>query len=263
MDYIEINRKLWNGRVEDHLNSSFYQSEAIVNGKSSLNSIELDLLGSLTGKSLIHLQCHFGLDTISLARLGADATGVDFSEKAIDTAKELSEKAKVDAQYLCADVYALPELILKRYDVVFTSYGVLGWLPDMQRWAKTVASLLKPGGMLVLVEFHPFVWMFDSDFKKVVYPYSSPEPIVEESTGSYAQCENGETQKEVGWNHGLSDVVQSLIDQQLEIEVFREYDYSPYNCFSDMEEFESGKFRVRTLSATIPVVYALKARRRL
>src|SRR5690606_5040157 len=163
-DYLAINKKSWNQRVQTHLDSEFYELPAFLKGKSSLNQIELDLLKDIKGKSILHLQCHFGQDSISLARMGAKVTAVDFSDKAIDAAKELCTKLGVDVNFLCSDIYELPHILDGQFDIVFTSYGTIGWLPDLQKWAKVVSHYLKNKGEFIFVEFHPVVWMFDDDF---------------------------------------------------------------------------------------------------
>ncbi|RYE50500.1 MAG: class I SAM-dependent methyltransferase [Sphingobacteriales bacterium] len=164
--YISVNKQSWNNRTASHLKSEFYNVEGFLAGKSSLNSIELDLLGDVSGKSILHLQCHFGQDTISLARLGAKVTGVDLSDKAIDAARDLAEKCGFAVNFICCDVYDLPDNLNEQFDMVFTSYGVIGWLPDLDKWAKIISRFMKPGGSLIFAEFHPVLWMFDNNFKE-------------------------------------------------------------------------------------------------
>mgnify|MGYP006286887655 CR=1 FL=1 len=260
INYIKINRESWNRRTEAHIHSEFYDVESFLQGKSSLNSIELDLLGALKGKSILHLQCHFGQDSISLSRMGGEVTGVDFSETAIEYARKLAAEAGTDAQFICSDIYELPNKHLnKTFDIVFTSYGTIGWLPDMEKWANIISTFLKPGGEFVFVEFHPVVWMFDYDFKKVAYNYFNAEAIIETESGTYADPDSTEKHDSVSWNHPISDVVNALIDKKLIIESLNEYDYSPYNCFKHTEEFEPGKFRIKHLKDCIPMVYSIKA----
>ena len=168
-NYIEINRQSWNNRIDTHLKSEFYDLEKFIKGKNSLNSIELELLGDLSGKTILHLQCHFGQDTISLSRLGAEVTGVDLSDKAIESAKQIAKQTKSNTTFICCDIYDLPNYLDKQFDIVFASYGTIGWLPDIDKWAKIVTKFLKPNGQFVFVEFHPVVWMFDDNFEKISY----------------------------------------------------------------------------------------------
>ena len=184
-DYLEINLKSWNSRVDVHLKSDFYDVKGFLEGESSLNDIELGLLGDIKGKSILHLQCHFGQDTISLGRLGANVTGVDLSDKAIDNAKILAKKANVNATFICCDIYDLPTYLNEQFDIVFTSYGVIGWLPDMGKWAKIISNYLKPNGKFIFVEFHPILWVFDDDFKRIEYNYFNSGAIREIQDGTY------------------------------------------------------------------------------
>lgn len=260
-DYQKINRKSWNDRVESHLQSEFYDMEGFRNGKNSLKGIELDLLGDVSNKSVLHLQCHFGQDTLSLARMGAKVTGVDISDESIAAAEKLTEALNLPARFICSDVYDLPGELKEEFDMVFTSYGTIGWLPDINKWAKVVSRFLKPGGEFVFAEFHPVVWMFDDDFKEVKYRYFNSGPIVETETGSYADKKSESISKTVSWNHGLAEVLDALVRNGLNIETIREFDYSPHNCFQHTVEYLPGKFRIKHLNDKIPMVYALKARK--
>lgn len=258
-NYKEVNRQLWNRRTEVHFTSEFYDVKGFLEGKNSLNSIELELLGDLKNKKILHLQCHFGQDSISLSRLGASVTGVDLSDKAIEKGKELAGQAGTEVRFVCCDLYDLEQHLNETFDIVFTSYGTIGWLPDLSKWAKIVSQFLKPGGMFVFAEFHPVIWMFDYDFKTVAYDYFNSGPIVETENGSYADRNADLQHSSVSWNHGISEVLNSLMVQGLQIQVFNEYNYSPYNCFNNTVEFEPGKFRIAHLEHKIPMVYALKA----
>jgi SAM-dependent methyltransferase len=258
-NYMDINRQLWDKKTIHHLHSAFYDVEGFLKGRSSLKDIELALLGDIAGKTLLHLQCHFGQDSLSLSRMGAKVTGVDFSGEAIRAARDLNDKLQLDATFICADIYDLPNLLDEQYDIVFSSYGTIGWLPDMQRWAQVVARCLKPGGAFIFVEFHPVVWMFSSDFKRVEYSYFNKEAIVETLNGTYADRSADISMQEIGWNHDFAEVLQSLIDAGLLVRSFREYDYSPHNCFDNMIETEPGKFCIKDLQGKLPMVYSLVA----
>ena len=187
--HVELNRQLWNNRVDIHLSSVFYRMEEFMAGASSLNEIELALLGDIRGKTILHLQCHFGQDTLSLSRMGASVTGVDFSDKAIAKAKELAAELGTDTEFVCCNIYDLPSHLDKKFDIVYTSYGTIGWLPDLEAWAKVIAHFLKPTGRFIFVEFHPVVWMFDNDFTHVGYAYSNKGVIAETESGTYADRE--------------------------------------------------------------------------
>lgn len=258
-DYLDINKKSWNNKTDVHISSDFYDTEGFLNGKSTLNDIELSLLGSVSGKKILHLQCHFGQDTLSLSRLGAKATGVDLSDRAIERARGFNTQLNLDAQFINCDIYDLPNHLNEKFDIVFTSYGTIGWLPDVDKWAKVVSHFLKPGGKFVFADFHPIVWMFDNDFKEVFYSYFNAEPIIENESGTYADRDAVLSAQTVTWNHPTGEVLNALINNGLEINSFNEYDYSPYNCFNGTEEFEKGKFRIKHLENKIPMVFALEA----
>ncbi len=256
-DYLKHNLDSWNQRLDAHLKSDFYDLAAFKSGKNALNDIELDLLGDLSGKSVLHLQCHFGQDSLSMSRMGASVTGVDLSDKAIATAKALAKELKLDATFICSDVYALPEHLDGQFDRVFVSYGAIPWLPDLNKWAGVVNHFLKPGGQLIFAEFHPVVWMYDDDFTFVQYAYSNKAPIVEDEQGTYADKSAEIQVTNVTWNHGLAEVIQSLLDQGLVLKDFQEYDYSPYAFVNGCVEYEPGRYRIKAFEDKIPLVYSL------
>ncbi len=258
-NYLEVNKESWNKRVDIHLKSEFYHVKDFINGETSLNKIELEALGDVRGKRILHLQCHFGQDTLSLARMGAQVTGVDLSDKAIEAARDLALKIDQEATFICCDIYDLPDYLNDTFDIVFTSYGTIGWFPDLMKWAGIIKNYLKPGGYFIIAEFHPVIWMFDNDFDKIGYNYFKEDPIVETESGTYADVDSEIEITSVTWNHSLSEVMTSLLDHQLIIVEFKEYDYSPYSCFKNVEEFEPGKFRIKHLENKIPMVYILKA----
>jgi len=258
-NYVTVNRQSWNNRTESHLKSEFYDMEGFLKGNTSLNNIELELLGDVSGKSILHLQCHFGQDSISLSRLGADVTGIDLSDKAIDSARQIAQQAEAASKFICCDIYDLPNHLNEQFDIVYTSYGTIGWLPDLDKWAKIISTFLKPGGQFVFVEFHPVVWMFDDDFDKIGYRYFNSGPILESENGTYADKEADISQDYVCWNHSISEVLNSLIGNGLELKSFDEFDYSPYNCFANTIEFAPKQYRIAHLENKIPMVYALVA----
>nr|WP_314491484.1 class I SAM-dependent methyltransferase [uncultured Chryseobacterium sp.] len=261
-NYLEINKNSWNARVDPHFESDFYFVDEFLKGRNSLNSIELDLLGDIKGKSILHLQCHFGQDSVSLSRMGAKVTGIDLSDKAIDKAKELAHQCGTDTQFICTDVYHLPKVLNEKFDIVFTSYGTIGWLPDLKQWAEVINHFLKPGGAFIMAEFHPVVWMYDDNFDGVIYNYFNEKPIIETSEGTYADASAAIVQQYISWNHPLCDVLQNLIDEDLIIRNFREFDWSPYPCFRHLEEFEKGKWRIEKFGNKIPMVYAVHAKKK-
>ena len=259
LDYININKQTWNNKTDVHIASDFYDMDGFLKGKTTLNSIELELLGDVKDKKILHLQCHFGQDTLSLARLGAKVTGIDLSDKAIERAKDLAKELHLDATFICCDIYETANYLDEKFDIVFTSYGTIGWLPDLDKWANVVSHFLKPNAKFIMADFHPVVWMFDNDFKSIFYNYFNIEPIIEDESGTYADRYSDIAAQTITWNHPTSELLNSLIKSNLEIICYNEYDYSPYNCFNETEEFEPNKFRIKHLINKIPMVYSLMA----
>lgn len=269
--YFEANKLLWNQRTLVHKDSSFYDLPSFLAGKSCLKEIELSELGDITGKRILHLQCHFGMDTLSLARMGAKVVGVDLSDTAIEEAKKLNNDLGLDAEFICCNIYDLHPQITEytkvslfgenlegAFDIVFTSYGVIGWLPDLNRWAEIISHYLKPGGFFYMAEFHPVVWMLDEDFEKVKYYYHNQELIAINAQGTYTNPEANIRGKEYSWNHSISEVLNALINQGLQLAFFNEYSYSPYPCFKNIVQGLDGNWRVKGLEDKIPMVYSLK-----
>lgn len=259
MDYKEINKASWNKRTLVHIDSDFYNNKSFIAGAQSLNTIELDLLGELKGLNVLHLQCHFGQDTISLARMGAHVTGVDLSNIAIDKARILAKTTQVEANFICCDVYELPKHLDQKFDLIFTSYGTIGWLPDLYKWAGIINHFLKPEGKFVMAEFHPVIWMYDNDFTHVKYNYSNDGPIIEELEGTYTNPEANIEGTAITWNHGLAEVLGALLKANLRLDTIQEYHYSPYDCFANMEEIAPKQYQIKKFGDKIPLVYALKA----
>ncbi len=259
-NYIEKNRASWNARTDYHIKSDFYDMEGFLKGASSLNEVELKLLGDVTGKSILHLQCHFGQDTLSMARLGAEVTGADLSDKAIQRAGEIAAQAGLNASFVSCDIYDLPaHLNNQKFDIVFTSYGAIGWLPDMVRWGGVVSHFLKPGGRLVLVEFHPVVWLFDDAFSRIAFPYFNTGAITELCEGTYADRQAPISHECVSWNHPVSEVISGVLGNGLSLVHFEELDYSPYACFDKVTEIAPRKFQIPGLEGKIPMLYSVVA----
>lgn len=255
MDYLSINKETWDKRTKIHVDSKFYDVKAFKEGKSSLNSIELERVGDVAGKKLLHLQCHFGQDTLSWARLGAKVTGVDLSTQAIEQANELKTALDIEATFVAKDIYTFGEDNSETFDIVFTSYGVLCWLPDLNRWASTIADSLAIGGELHLVEFHTF-----NDLLSGYSYFPVSEPDVEDE-GTYTENCDGTKSKVLTWAHSLSEVMNALISAGLSIEHFEEYPYSPYNCFEGLEYISGQGYQMLYKGQQVPVIYSIKARK--
>ncbi|MFY0643618.1 MAG: class I SAM-dependent methyltransferase [Bacteroidia bacterium] len=260
-DYLTINQELWDKKTKAHVQSDFYNLQDILDGESSLIGPDASLLNDLEGKDLIHLQCHFGLDSLSLARKGAKVLGLDFSSEAIKQARALYKDIDVELNFVVSDVYSATENTDKKFDVVYTSYGTIGWLPDVNKWAKTIANLLKDGGKLIFAEFHPVVWMFDDAFSKIEYSYFNKEDITIVSEGTYADKNASINSPEISWNHPLDEVFQALMDNGLHISSFKEYDYSPYACFDPIVKVAENRFQIKGMEGKIPMMYTIVAQK--
>src|SRR3954469_10522902 len=246
--YFEANKKLWNDWTLLHETSDDYDLEGFRREPMSLRSLELAEVGDVAGKSLLHVQCHFGKDTLSWAKLGATVTGADFSENSVALARSLSEELQIPATFVLSNVYDLPNVLEGQFDIVYTSYGVLGWLPDIERWGQVVGRFVKPGGMFYIAEVHPFAWVFDDDDSAsnltLRYPYfQGQEPLKFDVKGSYAAPESEYTGVEYGWNHTIGDYVNALIKAGLRIEYLHECPFLPWKAFPFMEKDAEGWWR--------------------
>ena len=255
----ETNRETWNKKVAVHAKSDFYNMTGFKKGVSSLNSYEIKALGDVSGKSMLHLQCHFGQDTMCWSRMGAQCVGVDISEEGINLAKDLNEELNLDAKFVCCNVLDVSEHISEKFDIVFTSYGTIGWLPNLKPWAQMISERLKSRGYFYIVDFHPIAWMFDysENPPKLEYGYMQKEAIYEEYKGTYADLESDMISKEYGWNHPLSEVVNSLIEAGLTIEYLNENHGSPYDIFPSLVKNKEGLFELS--NKIYPLVFEIKA----
>ncbi len=278
-DLHELNRRAWNEATRAHNSHKGDQARFLREGGSTLFPEELDLLGDLRGRRLVHLQCNSGQDSLSLARLGAEVTGVDISDEAIATAERLSADAGIPARFIRADIYDWFDAAIaagERFDLAFSSYGAVCWLSDLPAWARGIAAILEPGGAFVLVDFHPIAGMFDEHLV-IRWPYRDPEPFLGPGVGDYVAASReglvpwGYEEGVVGFQnphqgaefaHGLADVITALLQAGLHLEVFREYDYAN-GCrfFEGAVELPGRRFALPPVIPTFPQMYALRARK--
>ncbi len=268
-DYLRANLASWDEAVGVHLDSQMYDVAGFKAGKTSLHFIEIDELGPLVGEgtTLLHLQCHFGLDTLSWARRGAVVTGIDFSGAGIATARALAEELGLSqrASFVHSDVHHLPEVLGGRFDVVFTSWGVLLWLGDLERWAEVVAHFLKPGGVFYIAEFHPYALLLADDSTpdslRIGYPYFMyGEPQRFDEPGDYADPE-AEVQNTVTfeWVHGFAEIIDPLLRAGLRLDFLHELPYTPEGLpFAFLEVCEDGLQRVKGHHHDFPLSFTLK-----
>lgn len=258
-EYFRTNQTLWDHKTPVHAKSEFYQMEAFKQGQTSLQQIELDLLPNLQGKKVLHLQCHFGQDSLSFARMGAEVTGVDFSHQAIRLARQLNEELGLNARFIECNVYDLAEQLDETFDYIFTSYGTITWLPDLSRWAQIIGRFLRPGGTFLIVEFHPAFYMFDTEKHRPAFSYfNQGTPYEEMMEGTYADPEADLVDKEYFWCHSLDEVLGALLAQGLQLKRFQEYDYSPYNCFPNLTRRKKGEYVYDHFGVRIPHIFALE-----
>lgn len=256
MEYLKINRAAWDKRTKIHLNSTFYDVKGFEAGKTSLCEIELSELPCVKNKTLLHLQCHFGLDTLSWARNGAVVTGVDLSPEAISQAKKMSAKLGIESKFICSDVYEYEQLRKgEEFDIVFTSYGAICWLPCLKKWARTVSSCLKPGGLFYMVEFHP---IYNLIVDEPYFYEANPEASVE---GTYTENDSDEKSEMVTWSHPLGSVVNALINEGLVISQLNEFPFSPYDCFDGLEEKQADRYYKAHGGQNVPMVYSISAKK--
>lgn len=258
-EYFEVNQKLWDAKTKIHVGSQFYNMEAFLAGENSLRKIELDELPSLEGRTILHSQCHFGQDTLSMQRMGGQCTGIDLSGKAIAQAKALNEQLGLSAKFVQTNVYEIDKHVEEQFDIVFTSYGVVGWLPDLDRWAYQLMSRLKSGGTFYIVEFHPSMYQYNWDNKQLEYSYfNSGEPTLEVEEGTYADRDSEIKLKEYYWQHSFSEIFNALIKYGLVVESFNEFNYSPYQIFGTEVKRAEQEYLFQVNEINLPLVFSLK-----
>lgn len=266
--YMQANRDLWNNWTNLHTESSPEHAALLAQlrtGQTTLNENDLRELGDVSGKSLLHLQCHFGLDTLSWAKEGAIVTGVDFSEEAITHARFLSEDLYISARFICSDIYELPDVLDEQFDIIFTSDGVLPWLPDLSRWAQIVAYYLKPGGTFYIRDGHPIRHILvpprlDANGKPIEHGYfHKVEPTKVAERWSYAVSEVDIIQTAYYWTHNLGEIVTVLCSAGLRLEFLHEFPKVIDNCYS-YEESRPGQYERRLQhNIAIPRMFSIRA----
>jgi SAM-dependent methyltransferase len=260
------NRKRWDRLVPFHMRSRMYGVDKFKAGKSSLGPIELEEVGDPRGKSLLHLQCHFGMDTLSWARLGANVTGVDYSREAIRAAVELSKELGVPARFVCSDIYDLPSRLKGKFDIVYTSHGILCWLPDLARWGKIIARYLRPGGTFYILEGHPLAFLLSQDspkpFLRIRESYfAKDQPARYLVRGSYADGASSLKMEAFEWQHPLSEVVSALAGAGLRIEYLHEFPFDSWHQFSWQVKRKDGYWHPRDRRFSIPLMFSIRATR--
>ena len=259
---LQIIRRNWNERTPIHAASEFYDVKGFKSGRITLTEIERREVGEVSCKTLLHLQCHFGLDTMSWARLGAKATGVDFSDTAIELARQLNDEVGTDVDFICSDIYGLPNVLDAKFDVVFTSYGVLCWLPDLDEWAAVIDKHLKPGGIFYIIDGHPLMGIFeptDSGDMIPVHGYFHEELFFEGRKPSYTGSDQLIESPVYEWQHTLGDIVTELVNAGLRIEFLHEFPISGYQAHPMMKRHGDGWWRFPDRNDSFPQLFSIKA----
>ncbi len=272
--YLSVNRAWWDERAPLHAGSATgYRLDDFRRHPDRLHAIERDEVGGVDGKTLLHPQCHIGTDTLSWAGRGATVTGVDFSPPALEVARGLARDLGLEdrARFVESDVYGLPDVLDGVFDIVFASWGAIGWLPDVGRWFRVAAHFVAPGGIVYLADGHPTAWLFNDDAAspadlRVTYPYfTTDDPIAyvgPEQGGSYAVPDAPTVHNDTHeWSHPLGSVVQAAIDAGLVVEMLHEHAAIPWPMFPFLEAGEDGMYRLPAAMPSIPLAFSIRARR--
>ncbi len=273
--YGTANRANWSERVAGHWEPDAYDAPGFIADPARVSGVvqfDHQYLGDVTGKTLLHLQCHFGMDTLSWARLGAEVTGIDFSLEAVTAAQRMSRESGTPGRFVVSELYETPSTLAgERFDVVYTGVGALNWLPDISAWGEVVAGMLKPGGAFYMREGHPVLWSLRFPIEDphdeslvVEYPYFEvEEPLAfdfEESYLGSAKVANARTYE---WNHGIGEIMTALLDQGLEIDLFEEHRFLEWKGLHHMVEGDDGRWRLPERQAElVPLMYSLRARKK-
>jgi SAM-dependent methyltransferase len=261
--YFQQNRAHWDEITPIHARSAFYDVAGFKAGKSMMiMPFEIEEMGDVRGKSLLHLQCHFGMDTLTWGRRGAKVTGADFSEEAIKLARQLSQETGIKAEFIRSDIYELPEVLKKKYDIVYTSGGVLCWLPDLKKWGEIIYYFLKPGGFFYIMEGHPFMNVFDNTKTatrlNITQSYFHHEvPTKWEADGDYAENDAEIVNPTYEWTHSLGDIISGLAQAGLKIEFVHEYPMIFFKAFPFMIKGKDNYWHLE--GDKLPQIFSLKA----
>jgi 2-polyprenyl-3-methyl-5-hydroxy-6-metoxy-1,4-benzoquinol methylase len=273
---LELNRRRWDAATDMHTTGNVYGIDDFKAGACRLHRVEVEEVGDVRGKSLLHLQCHFGIDTLSWARRGATVTGVDFSPKGIEAARRLSAESGVPGEFVCSNLYELQNALPRpaSFEIVYTSYGVLNWLPDLASWGALIAHYLAPGGFFYIVESHPTAWMFPTpldiaeagSFRAWLPYFHDPAGIRWPPSPDYA---DPSVQHEVGaheWHHSIGDILNALIGAGLTIEWLHEFPYCAWEVVAGcevVERFSSSHayYGLPKSQPQLPLMFSVRARK--
>ena len=272
--YMLANRANWDERAAIHFDSTSgklttgYNIQRYIEEPDRLSetvTFDRTELGDVSGKSLLHLQCHIGTDTLSWARLGAHVTGIDLSEKSIEAARKLFDQTSTEGRFIVSELYDSPQMLGERFDIVYTGVGAICWLPDIEGWARVISYFLKPGGTFYMREGHPMMWSLDQsidDELRVVEPYfNTGEPLVEDESSSYAGDGEIESSRTYNWAHSLADVVNALIAVGLRIEFLHEQRFCDWQGIPHLKLGDDGMWRLPDREDHVPLTFSVRATR--
>lgn len=260
-DYSLINKAWWNSAAPVHARSKLYGLESFKKGKTSLQKTEIEELGNVKGKTLLHLLCHFGMDTLSWARRGAIVTGVDISDTSIKLARKLSREINVKGAFICSDVYNLPQKLDKKFDIIFASYGAILWLSNIKKFAKIVKNFLNDDGVFYVIDLHPFTNILSSEFE-LAYKYFEHGPHLDDSDGTYSDWNEAIKGETYFWDYTLGDIVNAFVKEGFKIEYMHEFPYTMYEQFPGlMEKNKKGQYVLKNKKLQIPLLFSLKVRK--
>lgn len=253
----------WDERVPVHVASTHYDVPGFLAGEDSLRPFETAEVGDVRGRTLLHLMCHIGLDTLSWARHGATVTGLNFSQPALDVAASLAEQLGLaSARFVASDINEADQALTPQtFDIVYTGIGVTQWLPDIERWARIVAGLVAPGGFFYLADYHPFIDIMDDEVRCLRRDYFDRGPFVEEERGSYTGPADTQANTMVRWTHHIGSVVDALATAGLRLEFLHEYDFTDFPMFHGLECGSDGLWRFPPGRWQIPLMFSLRASR--
>lgn len=264
-EYFKANRKAWNQKVRFDIASDYYDIERLKSGKNSLYPLDMQLLGKVKGKRILHLQSYLGLDSISLSRMGAQVVAIDFCQNAVDFAQTLSKELNVDTKFVCSNIYNIGKFDLGEFDIVYMSYGAICWLPDIDKLIKKVNRFLKPNGEFILIDFHPLAISFDllrEESIKFSYFNEKDNPIEIHRKGTYADVNAPIETTEFNWNHSLDEIISGFTGNNFGIIGFKEYPFLPMDGFPNLELSEDGYYHVVNAGDKYPLLFSIIARKR-
>lgn len=255
--FTRANLASWEARVPVHAASRFYDVRGFLRGRSSLLPLELAEVGPVKDRRLLHLQCHFGLDTLSWARRGARVTGVDFSPSAVAKAGELAGRAGLSADFVLSDVYSLGRRLKGRFDIVYATYGVFCWIGDLKRWFRTAARFLKPGGFVYVADDHPFAGVFEDSGRRPVIDYFTDKALRVPPAATYTDGPRRKMPATYEWWYTVADLLDAVKSAGLRLDYFHEHPFTAWRRFAGMRKGKDGLWRAP--GGKLPLLFSLKA----